>query len=82
MRRQGPGLVKIHTGIPRSAMQRRIKFEHRRCNNREAYFIIGSGDATDGAAPAARLKMATTVEARIISSVVKVVEIWASRNER
>ena len=33
-RRQSPGLVKIHTGAPRSAVQRRIKLEHRRYNER------------------------------------------------
>ena len=71
---QGSGLVKIHTGAPRSAMQRRIKLDHCRCKNREAYFIAGNGSATDGATPAARLKMATAVEARIISNVVKVIE--------
>jgi hypothetical protein len=53
-------------------MQRRIKLEHRRCNNREAYFIAGSGSATDSATSAVRLKMATTVEARIISDVVEI----------
>ena len=37
----------------------------------------GSGSATDGATPAARLKMATAEEARIISNLVKVVEIRA-----
>jgi hypothetical protein len=56
-------------------LQRRIKVEHHRCKNREAYFIAGSGSATDGAKPAARLKMATAVDARIISDVVKVVGI-------
>ena len=71
MWRQGPGLVKIHTGAPRSAMQRSIKIEHRRCNNSEAYFIAGRGSATDSATSAVRHKMATTVEARIISDVVK-----------
>ena len=40
--------------------------------NREAYFIAGSGSATDDAKPAARLKMATKVEARITSNVGKV----------
>ena len=58
-------------------MRRRIKLGHRKCNtgNREAYFIAaGSGSATDGVTPAARLKMATRVEARI-SNVVNVVKI-------
>ena len=42
----------------------------------EAYFILaGSGSATDGAIPVARLKMATTVETRIISGLVNVVEV-------
>jgi hypothetical protein len=45
--------------------------------DREAYLKAGSGSATDSATPAARLKMATAVEARIFSSVAKVVEIWA-----
>jgi len=44
--------------------------------DREAYLKAGRGSATDSATPAARLKTATA-EARIISSVVKVVEIWA-----
>jgi hypothetical protein len=35
---------------------------------------IGTGSATDGAMPAARLKMATAVEARIVSNIVKVVD--------
>jgi hypothetical protein len=56
-------------------VQRRIKLEHRRCNNREAYFIAGSGSATDGAAPAARHKMATAIEARIISNLGNVVKM-------
>ena len=43
--------------------------------DREAYMEAGSGSATDNATSAARHKMATTVEARIISNVVKVVEI-------
>ena len=42
----------------------------------------GSGSATDDATPAARHKMATTVEARIISNVVKVVEIWTRTASR
>ena len=45
----------------------------------------GSGSATDSATSAARHKMITTVEARIVSNVVKVVEIWVRglcRNER
>ena len=55
--------------------------------DREAYLKLsaGSGSATDSATSAARNKMATTVEARIISNVVKVVEIWSRglcRNER
>ena len=55
--------------------------------DREAYWKLeaGSGSATDSATSAARHKMATTVEARIVSNVVKVVEIWARvlrRNER
>ena len=37
--------------------------------------IGGSGSATDSATPAMRLKMATAADARIISDVVKVVEI-------
>ena len=41
----------------------------------EAYLKAGIGSATDNATPAARHKMAKAVEARIISSVVKVVEI-------
>ena len=44
---------------------------------REAYSIAGSGSVADGTMPAARLKIATTVEARIISNVVKVFEIRA-----
>ena len=46
---------------------------------REAYSIAGSGSGSvaDGTMPAARLKIATTVEARIISNVVKVFEIRA-----
>jgi hypothetical protein len=45
--------------------------------NREAYFIAGSGSATDNVKQAARVKMTTTVEtlARIISSIANVVEI-------
>jgi hypothetical protein len=43
--------------------------------DREAYLKAGSGSATDSATQAVRLKIATAVEARIISSVVKVVEI-------
>ena len=44
--------------------------------DRGAYLIAGSGSATDsGATQANRLKMATTVDAIIISDVVKVVEI-------
>ena len=69
MRRQGPGLVKTHTGTLRSAMQRRIKLEHRRCYNRGAYFIAGSASATDGATPAVRLIMGTAVQTRIISNL-------------
>ena len=45
--------------------------------DREAYFIAGSGSATDSATSAARHKMVKTAEARIISDVVKVVEKWA-----
>ena len=37
----------------------------------------GSGSATDSVTSATRHKMAIAVEARIISNVVKVVEIWA-----
>ena len=38
--------------------------------------MVGGGSATDSATQARRLKMATTVDARIISDVViKVVEI-------
>jgi hypothetical protein len=40
-----------------------------------AYLIAGSGSATDSATQPRRLKMATTVDVRIISDVVKVVEI-------
>ena len=43
--------------------------------DREAYLIAGSGSATASATPAMRLKMATAVDARIISDVVKVLEI-------
>ena len=46
--------------------------------DREAYLKRGSGSATTSAASAARHKMhkmATAVEARIISDVVKAVEI-------
>jgi hypothetical protein len=43
--------------------------------DRGAYLIAWSGNATDSAAQAMRLKMATTVDARIISDVVKLVEI-------
>ena len=43
--------------------------------NREAYLIAGNGSATDSATPAIRLKMATAVDARIISDVVKALEI-------
>ena len=44
--------------------------------DRETYLKAGSGSATDIATQAVRLKiMATAVEARIISDVVKVVEI-------
>jgi hypothetical protein len=53
--------------------------------DREAYLKAGSGSAADSATPAARLKMATTVEVRIISNVIKVVEVWAKglcRKER
>ena len=67
----------------RSAMQRRIKLEHRRCNNSEAYScsitgftLAGSASATDGATPAARLKMVTAVEASMISNrVLNVVKL-------
>ena len=45
--------------------------------DREAYMEAGSGSATDSATSAARHKMATTVEARIISNVVEVVERYA-----
>ena len=44
--------------------------------DREAYMEAVSGSATDNATSAARHKMATTEEARIISNVVKVVGIW------
>jgi hypothetical protein len=40
-----------------------------------AYLIAGSGSATDSATQPRRLKMATTVDVRIISDVVKLVEI-------
>jgi hypothetical protein len=55
--------------------------------DRKAYskLLPGSGSATDSATTAARHKMATAVEARIISNVVKAVEIWLRglcRNER
>ena len=55
--------------------------------DREAYSKLsaGSGSATDSATSAARNKMATAVEARIISNLVKFVEIWSRglcRNER
>ena len=43
--------------------------------DREAYLKTGSGSATDSATSAARHKMATAVEARIISDVVKAVEM-------
>jgi hypothetical protein len=56
-------------------LQKSIKLEHHRRNYREAYLIAGSGSATDGATLAARHKMATAVDARIVSDVVKVVEI-------
>ena len=39
--------------------------------------MAGSGSAIDSATQARRLKMATTVDARIISEIVKAVEIWA-----
>ena len=60
----------------RSNLQR-IELEHRRSNRIEAYLKAGSGcgSATDGATPAARHKMATAVDTRIISDVTKVVEI-------
>ena len=44
---------------------------------REPYLKAGSGSATDSATSAAKYKMVTTAEVRIISDVVKVVEIWA-----
>ena len=37
----------------------------------EVYLEAGSGSATDSATQAMRLKMAATVEARIISNVVE-----------
>ena len=43
--------------------------------DRWAYLIAGSGSATDSVTQARALKMATTVDARIVSGVVKVVEI-------
>ena len=39
--------------------------------DREAYLEAGSGSATDSATSEARHKMVTTVEARIVSNVVK-----------
>ena len=45
--------------------------------DRGAYLIAGSGSATDSVTQARTLKMATTVDARIVSGVVKVVEIRA-----
>jgi hypothetical protein len=53
---------------------------HCGCNKkREVHWKRGAtetGSATDGAMPAARLKMATAIEARIVSNIIKVVEIW------
>ena len=43
--------------------------------DRGAYLITGSGSATDSVTQAMRLKMATIVDVRIVSGVVKVVEI-------
>ena len=43
--------------------------------DREAYLKTGSGSATGSATSAARHKMATAIEARIISNVVKAVEM-------
>ena len=40
-----------------------------------AYLTAGSASATDSVIQAMRLKMATAVDARIVSNVVKVVEI-------
>jgi len=60
----------------RPALQR-VKLEHCGCNRRERREAYGS--ATDGATPAARIKMATAVETRI-SNVVKV-EIGLRRKD-
>jgi hypothetical protein len=43
--------------------------------DRGAYLIAGSASVTDSATQPMRLKMATAVDARIISDIVKVVEI-------
>jgi hypothetical protein len=43
--------------------------------DRGVYLIAGSGSATDIATQAMRLKTTATVDARIISDVIKVVEI-------
>ena len=43
--------------------------------DRGAYLIAGSGSATDSATQLIRIKMEAAVDARIISDVVKVVEI-------
>jgi hypothetical protein len=56
---------------PQICSAKKDKLGNRRSNNRKVYFILaGSASMTDGAIPAARLKMATTVEARIISNLV------------
>ena len=58
---------------PQICNAKKDRLGHRRSNNRGAYFIpAGSGRATDRAIPAARLKMATTVEASIISNLIEV----------
>ena len=43
--------------------------------DRGAYWIAGSGSATDSVAQVMTLKMAATVDVRIVSGFVKVVEI-------
>jgi hypothetical protein len=56
-----PGRFPFELPPARSNLQRRIKFEHRRCNQQdgEAYLEAGSGSGTDSATSAARHKMRT-----------------------
>ena len=67
---------RVERSLARSNLQRRIKIEHHRYKqDRGAYWIAGNGSATDSATAAMRLKIATAIDGRIVSDVVKVVEI-------